>query len=187
MTSQEEYDAYTAYLIPSSEAGSDYEQLPSQAQEIAQTEDRRRHRMEEELNSPKRATPRSSAVQSRDRTSIAFQPGGALDSQTDSQQYISNLLDSQDIGADVFESQPVSPKHESSEEELTYDELYTRCLRAEENLDRALYDLRDARDAFQAQRLEIVTLRQALKTSVASLKQVSELIISRTEEMEALV
>jgi hypothetical protein len=78
-------------------------------------------------------------------------------------------------------------EHESSEEQLTYDELYTRCLRAEENLDRALYDLRDARDAFQAQRLEIVTLRQALKTSVASLKQASELIISRTEEMEALV
>jgi hypothetical protein len=48
MTSQEEYDAYAAYLIPSSEAGSDYEQLPSQAQEIARTEDRRQHRMEEE-------------------------------------------------------------------------------------------------------------------------------------------
>ncbi|KAJ7886576.1 hypothetical protein B0H14DRAFT_2563256 [Mycena olivaceomarginata] len=178
----------TAY--PSSEAGSDYEQLPSQAKEIARTEDRRRRRREEELNSPKRATPRSSAIQSRNRTSTAFQPGGALDSQTDSQQYIHNLIGTSDIDGDVFESQLVLPKkseHESSEEQPSYNELYTRCMRAEENLDKALYDLRDTRDAIQAQRLEIVALKQALKASVTSLKQVSELIGSTTDEMEALL
>jgi len=38
MTSQDEFDAYADYLNPSSEAGSDYEQLPSQAQEIYRTE-----------------------------------------------------------------------------------------------------------------------------------------------------
>ncbi|KAJ7362433.1 hypothetical protein DFH08DRAFT_799465 [Mycena albidolilacea] len=112
-----------------------------------------------------------------------FQPGGALDSQTTSQEYIENLVGSPEMGTDAFDSQPALPKREMSEEPLSYEELRDRCLRAEEKLDRTLFELRDTRNAFQRQRLRIIDLENAARSSVTVLAQAIALINSSKEDI----
>ncbi|KAJ7015916.1 hypothetical protein C8F04DRAFT_1197817 [Mycena alexandri] len=140
MTSQE--DIYDSYIVPSSDAGEDYEQLPSQAQEAFRTEQRRKARAEaqrEEMQQSPRRTPREEAVHTNERIAHPYEPLGALDSQTDSQTWFDNLPGHESQDGDGLTSQPIKliPKHEPSEDPLPYDEVYARWLNAEHKLKNA--------------------------------------------------
>jgi hypothetical protein len=78
-------------------------------------------------------------------------------------------------------------EREQSEEPPSYDALHIRCIRAEEELDKALADLRETRDAFQRQRIEIIGLKQASMSSLTALRQASVLISSVMGNMEEVV
>ncbi|KAJ7023871.1 hypothetical protein C8F04DRAFT_175385 [Mycena alexandri] len=119
MTSQE--DIYDSYIVPSSDAGEDYEQLPSQAQEAFRTEQRRKARAEaqrEEMQQSPRRTPREEAVHTNERIAHPYEPLGAHESQD----------------GDGLTSQPIKliPK-----DPLPYDEVYARWLNAEHKLKNA--------------------------------------------------
>ncbi|KAJ7127976.1 hypothetical protein C8R44DRAFT_873746 [Mycena epipterygia] len=119
-----DYVPYIDPLLPSSQAGSDYEQLESQHQEIECTEKRRMYSaaaVEDESlpaaveDESSARTPRASAVTSAEKTSVTYRPRGPLDWQTTSQEFVDALLstqlaDQEDCrkGCNVIDSQTTS-------------------------------------------------------------------------------
>ncbi|KAJ7086539.1 hypothetical protein C8R44DRAFT_752561 [Mycena epipterygia] len=83
-----DYVPYSDPLLPSSQTGSDYEQLESQHEEIERTEKRRMYRAAavEDESSTSRELPAHPP---------AYQPRGPLDWQTTSQEFVDALLSAQ--------------------------------------------------------------------------------------------
>ncbi|KAJ6625272.1 hypothetical protein B0H10DRAFT_1942544 [Mycena sp. CBHHK59/15] len=161
------YDSEADYLRPSSRSGSDYEALPSQKQEIQCVRERRRDdaiKAEDRLSSPIRA-PRPSAAMSSTTTRGFYEPGGALDSQTTSQQFLDNILPAEGSRTHVFNKRVQRPD---------YDTLLARCLKAEDERDQALVQLAEANNALQKAHKKVTSSSNALKNALRLLGEAEE-------------
>ncbi|KAJ7916009.1 hypothetical protein B0H13DRAFT_1871618 [Mycena leptocephala] len=145
------------------------------------SEDRIAHRAaaikNEQTASPKRK-PRAAAKDARAQIALPFQPGGALDTQVDSQQFVEGLYENagQDIRVRGRRSESPPNHDEDMKEELTlrtaeteeeydrlrtaspstpHEELSPRAVEAEEECDRL-------RDELQTTKLELEKMKQTL-------------------------
>ncbi|KAJ7468108.1 hypothetical protein FB451DRAFT_1258113 [Mycena latifolia] len=145
------------YLQPSSEHGSDgeiYQVEPSQKDEQMRQYRRRKSRLERADESPSRA-PRPSAVASELSTARLYTPHGPLDSQTDSQSYISDIYHAAGM---TMQTQSQPPCGESLSLEVTPKSEP----QAEGSLP-ALSEVEQLREQLRQMREELATTRSRLE------------------------